>query len=132
MRTSKFSEAQLVGILREVEAGVPTVRCDNGPELVSEAHRAWAERRHVALHFIQPGKPNQNAYIERFKRTYRREVLDAYLFASLADVRRETEAWLTTYNTERPHDSLGQVPPLTFLPRLDTDTPLQSSLKLSA
>ena len=75
-------------------------------------------------------EPNQNAYIERFNRTYRREVLDACLFASLADVRLETEAWLTTYTTERPHDSLGQVPPLTFLPR--PTTPEQSSLKLSA
>jgi putative transposase len=110
------------------------LRCDNGPALLSEALRAWSERRGVALHFIQPGKPNQNAYIERFNRTYRREVLDAYLFASLADVRRETEAWLTTYNTERPHESLGQVPPLTFLPRPDThaDPPKRSSLKLSA
>ena len=59
------------------------------------------------------------------------EVLDAYLFASLADVRAQTEAWLTTYNTERPHDSLGEVPPQTFLPR-PTTTPDQSSLKLSA
>jgi putative transposase len=91
-------------------------RCDNGPELISEALRDWAERHGVALHHIQPGKPNQNAYIERFNRTYQREVLDAYLFASLADVRVQTEAWLTTYNTERPHDSLGEVPPLTYCP----------------
>lgn len=112
--------------------GAPNaVRCDNGPELVSKALRAWAERHGVALRHIQPGKPNQNAYIERFNRTYRREVLDACLFASLAEVRAETDAWLTTYNTERPHDSLGDVPPLTFLPR-PTTTPDQSHFKLSA
>ncbi len=84
-----------------------------------------------ALHFIQPGKPSQNAYIERFNRTYRREVLDACLFSSLADVRAETEAWLATYNTERPHDGLGALPPLTFLPR-PLITPAQSSYELSA
>ena len=125
---------RVVSVLEQLVAihGAPrAVRCDSGPELISEAARDWSERRGVALHFNQPGEPNQNAYIERFNRTYRREVLDACLFASLADVRAETEAWLTTYNTERPHDSLGEVPPLTFLPR-PTTTPDQSSLKLSA
>ena len=64
------------------------------------------------------GKPDQNAFIERFNRTYRTEMLDAYLFESLAEVRALTERWLISYNQERPHDSLGRVPPLTFLPRL--------------
>ena len=124
--------SRVVALLDQLVAihGAPrAIRCDNGPELISEALRDWAERRGVALHFIQPGKPNQNAYIERFNRTYRREVLDACLFASLADVRAETAAWLTTYNTERPHDSLGDLPPLTFLPR--HTTPAQSSYELS-
>lgn len=94
-----------------------TIRCDNGPEPISHALTTWCEQHGVVLQHIQPGKLNQNAYIERFNRTYRREVLDAYVFASLAQVRVETETWLTTYNTERPHDSLGGVPPLTFLPR---------------
>jgi putative transposase len=98
--------------------GAPTtVRCDNGPELVSRTLTTWCERHGVRLQHIQPGKPNQNAYIERFNRTYRREVLDACIFGSLADVREETERWLAIYNTQRPHDSLGGVPPLTFLPR---------------
>ncbi len=125
--------SRVVSVLDQLVAihGAPrALRCDNGPELVSEALRDWAERRGVALHFIQPGKPNQNAYIERFNRTYRREVLDACLFSSLADVRAETEAWLATYNTERPHDSLGDLPPLTFLPR--PTIPAQSSFQLSA
>jgi len=69
------------------------------------------------VHYIQPGKPDQNAYIERFNRSYRTEILDAYLFESIAEVRALTERWLLTYNHERPHDSLGRVPPLTFLPR---------------
>jgi hypothetical protein len=103
--------SRVVALLDQLVAihGAPrAIRCDNGPELISEALRDWAERRGVALHFIQPGKPNQNAYIERFNRTYRREVLDACLFASLADVRAETAAWLTTYNTERPARQPGR------------------------
>ena len=71
----------------------------------------------VALHYIQPGKPDQNAYIERFNRSYRTEVLDAYAFESITQVRDLTDTWLESYNCERPHDSLGRVPPLTFLPR---------------
>jgi putative transposase len=93
------------------------IRCDNGPEFVSSAMQRWAETHGVTLAFIQPGKPNQNAYIERFNRTYRTEVLDAWVFTSLTDVRELSETWRTNYNTERSHDSLGRVPPLTFLPR---------------
>ncbi len=99
--------------------GVPRrLRCDTGPEFVSSAVHAWAEQHGVVLTFIQPGKPNQNAYIERFNRTYRTEVLDAWLFTSLTEVREITEEWRQSYNTERSHDSLGRVLPLTFLPRV--------------
>jgi putative transposase len=69
------------------------------------------------LYYIEPGKPDQNAFVERFNRTYREEVLDAYLFESLEQVREITELWIPEYNQERPHDSLGCVPPLTFKPR---------------
>src|SRR5216117_3206859 len=78
---------------------------------------------------IQPGKPDQNAFIERFNRTFREEVLDAYLFDSLEQVREITEAWLATYNTEQHHDSLGRVPPLTFRPR--SESPLESTVGVS-
>ena len=64
------------------------------------------------------GKPDQNAYIERFNRSYRTEVLNAHLFESTAELQALTDTWLRIYNRERPHDSLGRVPPLTFLPRL--------------
>ncbi len=100
-----------------VHGGPIALRLDNGPEFLAAPIAQWAAQHAIALHFIQPGKPDQNAYIERFNRTYREEVLDPNLFATLEDVRRETADWLRRYNTERPHDSLGRVPPLTFLPR---------------
>ena len=93
------------------------IRCDNGPELTSQSFTDWCKEQDIELRFIQPGKPDQNAYIERFNRTYRTEVLNAHLFESLAELRVITDAWLEVYNRTRPHDSLGRVPPLTFLPR---------------
>ena len=77
----------------------------------------------MAPHFIQSGRPDQNAFIERLNRSYRTAALDAYLVESLAEVRTLTERWLVVYNRERPHDSLGRVPPLTFLPRPNTLVP---------
>jgi putative transposase len=115
--------ARVVRILDELIAvhGRPAAfRVDNGPELTAEHFVSWCASQGIAIHYIQPGKPDQNAYIERFNRSYRTEVLDAYLFESISEVRQLTEEWLRTYNYERPHDSLGQVPPLTFLPRPQT------------
>lgn len=110
--------------------GRPTrVRIDNGPELVAEAFVEWCAAQRIGLGYIQPGKPDQNAFIERFNRTYREEVLDAYLFDSLEQVRAITDAWLEIYNTERPHESLGQVPPLMFLPR--PEMPAESTFAVS-
>jgi putative transposase len=75
------------------------------------------QRQQIELRFIEPGNPDQNAFVERFDKTYRQEVLDAYLFASLSQVRDISELWIHEYNEERPHDSLGRLPPLTFMPR---------------
>ena len=98
--------------------GRPTaIRVDNGPEFTAQVFVDWYAEHGVAVHYIQPGKPDQNAYIERFNRSYRTEVLNAHLFESIAELRALTVAWLEVYNRERPHDSLGRVPPLTFLPR---------------
>jgi putative transposase len=105
------------------------LRMDNGPELISEALVEWCQERGIAMRHIQPGKPDQNAYIERFNRSYRDEVLDAYLFHSIDEVQAITEEWLEDYNTERPHDSLGRVPPRTFLPRSKQSG--ESSFKVS-
>lgn len=93
------------------------LRLDNGSELTSSVFGEWCEAQQIELRFIQPGKPDQNAFIERFNRTFRHEVLNAYVFESLRQVRQIVDDWLPEYNEERPHDSLGGVPPLMFLPR---------------
>ncbi len=90
------------------------IRCDNGPELRSKALAQWAKRHQVSIRFIQPGKPTQNAIIERFNGTYRREILNAYLFKSITQVQMITNQWLEEYNNIRPHASLGHVPPRVF------------------
>jgi putative transposase len=123
---------RVLAVLDELIAvhGPPAaLRLDNGPEFIAEAVTFWAAAHAIGLRYIQPGKPNQNAFIERFNKTYREEVLDAHLFASLDEVRAETATFLQRYNTERPHDSLGSVPPLTFLPR--TTSTAESILELS-
>ena len=90
------------------------LRIDNGPELISRRLAQWAETHKVELAFIQPGKPAQNAYIERFNRTFREAVLDAYLFSSIQEVRDIAEEWLEEYNTIRPHEALGGLPPYQY------------------
>lgn len=91
------------------------LRIDNGPELTSQILAAWAEDHHVTLAFIEPGKPAQNGFIERFNRTYREEILDAYLFSSLSEAREITYAWMEEYNAIRPHESLQGLPPYSFV-----------------
>ncbi len=74
----------------------------------------WGWRMNIAIRYIQPGKPNQNAFIERFNRTYREEVLSSYLFEDLDQIREITHDWLIAYNERRPHNTLGGLPPTVF------------------
>jgi len=99
------------------ERGCPAaIRCDNGPEFISHLLEEWCqhESRRISLQFMQPGKPMQNALIERKNGSFRRELLNAYLFYSLNEVRVLSEEWRQDYNTERPHKSLGYLSPLKY------------------
>ena len=87
------------------------IRCDNGSEMCSGEFQAWAKKRGVRLQFIQPGKPTQNAYVERFNRTVRHEWLDEHLFDSIDHAQRTATEWLWRYNNERPNMALGGITP---------------------
>jgi putative transposase len=100
--------------LAEQRALPKTIVCDNGPELTSKALFFWSQRTNVKLHFIQPGKPTQNAFVESFNGKFREYCLNLHWFASLADARSKIDAWRHHYNHVRPHRSLGRKPPAVF------------------
>jgi len=91
-----------------------TIVCDNGPEFTSKAMFFWAKRTGVKLHFIQPGKPTQNAFVESFNGKFREYCLNLNWFAGLEDTRLTIERWRQHYNHVRPHRSLGKKPPAVF------------------
>ncbi len=91
-----------------------TIVCDNGPELTSKAMFFWSQESGVKLHFIQPGKPTQNAFVESFNGKFRAYCLDLHWFASLDDAKTMIDQWKDHYNNVRPHRSLGKIPPAVF------------------
>jgi len=88
------------------------LRCDNGPEYISHALMQWAEQQQIRLDYIQPGKPQQNAYIERYNRTVRYDWLGQYLFDSIEQVQNYATKWLWTYNHQRPNMGIGGITPM--------------------
>ena len=105
-------------VARELDAlvriyGKPTcIVSDNGTEFTSRAILKWAEQNDVAWHYIDPGKPQQNAFIESFNGSLRDELLNEEIFDTLNDARRKIALWRYDYNAVRPHSSLGNLTPL--------------------
>jgi len=87
------------------------IRSDNGPEYISHLLADWARKNDITLEFIQPGNPQQNAYVERYNRTVRYDWLSQYIFKSLEEVQNHATRWLWTYNNERPNMALGGITP---------------------
>ncbi|CDH45841.1 transposase [Candidatus Contendobacter odensis Run_B_J11] len=108
-------------VIRELDKliawrGQPTrIRVYNGPEFIAEVLNKWAGDRNIELKFIEKGKPHQNGFMERFNRSFREEVLDAYQFTRLNEAQLMANAWMWIYNNQRPHQSLGYKPPTVFL-----------------
>jgi len=111
---TSLSSKRVIRTLERIieQRGMPaTIRTDNGPEFTSKDLELWSLDKGINIQFIQPGKPMQNGYIERFNRLYREAVLDPYLFFDLSEVRILTDEWIEEYNNKRPHESLGNMTP---------------------
>lgn len=111
---TSLPSARLVRVFEQLkdERGLPDVlRTDNGPEFLGAVFVDWCKQHGIFIDYIEPGEPNQNAYIERFNRSYRTEVLDTWLFRNLDEVKEISWAWMLEYNEERDHGSLGGMTP---------------------
>ena len=112
---TSLSAKRVIRVLERIidQRGKPTaIRTDNGPEFTSKDLELWANEKEINIQFIQPGKPMQNGYIERFNRLYREAVLDAYLFFDLYQVKLLTQEWMIEYNERRPHEALNNQTPV--------------------
>ena len=101
--------------LKEVRGLPEMIRVDNGPEFISKNLDDWCKENKVKLAFIQPGEPTQNAFIERFNGSLRRELLNAYVFKTISEVQQKTFEWMLDYNQNRPHKALKYESPSSAL-----------------
>ena len=114
---TSLTSSRLIRVFEQLAEQRPlpaVLRTDNGPEFLGSDFTAWCDAHGIFIDYIEPGKPNQNAFIERFNRSYRTEVLSVYLFSSLDEVREITWKWMQEYNEERGHDALGKLTPVEF------------------
>lgn len=95
------------------------IRCDNGPEYISHKLAEWALNNNIELRFIQPGNPQQNAYVERFNRTVRYDWLSHYIYSDISELQDKATDWLWTYNNQRPNMGIGGITPIQKLEKLN-------------
>jgi putative transposase len=113
-----FSSERVVETLEYMTEfrGTPiSIRVDNGSEFIGNPFKKWCEKHQIDILYTQPGKPTQNAYIERFNRHFREDVLDAYIFEHIEEVQEIAENWRNDYNNHHPHKSLMGMSPKQFL-----------------
>ena len=109
--------ARVIRCLIEIgqRRGLPKmIRVDNGPEFISAKLDIWCKENKIQLIFIQPGEPTQNAFIERLNGTFRRDVLNAYIFKSIQEIRNISTKWMFDYNHHRPHNALKNKTPMEY------------------
>jgi putative transposase len=118
---TSLSAKRVIRVLKRIIArrGKPKfIRVDNGPEFTSKDFELWCREQGIIIQYIQPGRPMQNGFIERFNGSYRREILDAYVFFELHEVRKITAEWMDEYNHRRPHEGLNNATPIEWLEKI--------------
>lgn len=112
-----FTSVQVISVLErlvEFNGKPERIRVDNGSEFIARVFKDWCEQQDIRIQYIEPGRPMQNAYIERFNRHFREDVLDAYIFEKITDVKHLAEDWRVDYNENHPHSSLLGMSPIQF------------------
>lgn len=123
----RINSAKVIKVLEHIKLTnglAAIIRSDNGKEFRSNVIKAWAQQNNVTWEYIQPGKPMQNGFCERFNGTLRREVLDCNAFSTLAEAKAIINGWIYEYNHERPHDRLKGLTPVQYEQQFRTNCPL--------